>query len=227
MPSPKLSIVIPVFNAAGSLHHVVERIRKTFVDDAFELILVNDGSHDRSEQVILDLMASASFSVKYVHLAKNFGEHHAVLAGIARTEGEFVATLDDDGQNPPEELPRMLDALCTQRLDVIFGRYVQRKHSWFRRLGSWFNDRVATWMLQKPPGLYLSSFKVMNRFVANEVVTYQGPFPYLDGLICRTTDRLGQIEVQHEARFQGHSGYTLKKLVRLWLNMFLGFSIMP
>lgn len=206
---------------------MVSRVCEVFADRDLEVVLVNDGSSDDSEQVCRNLAESSGGRIIFVELSRNFGEHHAVLAGLAQTRAQIIAVLDDDGQNPPEELPRMIEALREHRWDVCYGRYVERKHNWFRRLGSWFNDRVATWMLGKPKGLYLSSFKVMNRFIVDEILNYRGPFPYIDGLICRTSERLGQIDVAHSRRIAGESNYTLKRLLRLWLNMFLGFSIVP
>jgi hypothetical protein len=122
---------------------------------------------------------------------------------------------------------RMLQELKRRNCDVMYGHYIEKKHSWFRNLGSWFNDRMATLMLQKPPELYLSSFKVMNRFVVDELIKYTGAFPYIDGLIYRTSRHLSQMRVEHRANPAGPSRYTFRKLVKLWLNMFLNFSIAP
>lgn len=221
----EVSVVIPVFNGAATIANVVDRVQRVFTDRCHEIILVDDGSADQSAAVCERLCAEAN--VTLVRLSRNFGEHNAVLAGLALSSGQYVAILDDDAQNPPEELPRMLDILQREQLDVVYGRYIERQHSWPRRLGSWFNDRVANVMLGKPRGLYLSSFKVMNRFVVDQLVRYAGPHPYIDGLICRTTTRLGQLLVRHEARAAGQSNYTARRLVRLWLNMFMGFSILP
>src|SRR5947199_3933567 len=121
----------------------------------------------------------------------------------------------------------MLQELKRKNFDVVYGHYIEKKHSRFRNAGSWFNDRVATFLLQKPQELYFSSFKVMNRFVVNEIIKYRGPYPYTDGLIYRTTRKIGQIPVEHRASASGPSRYTFRKLVRLWLNMFLNFSIKP
>jgi len=121
----------------------------------------------------------------------------------------------------------MLDELKRKNYDVVYGHYIEKKHSWFRNLGSRFNDRIATLMLHKPKDLYLSSFKVMNRFLVNEIIKYRGPYPYTDGLIYRVTRKIGQIPVEHRASQSGPSRYTLRRLVRLWLNMFLNFSIKP
>jgi undecaprenyl-phosphate 4-deoxy-4-formamido-L-arabinose transferase len=121
----------------------------------------------------------------------------------------------------------MLAALRSHGWDVVYGRYEHRQHSRFRRLGSWFNDIVANVMIGKPRDLYLSSFKVMNRLLVDELIWCSGPFLYLDGLILRITRRIGQIGVLHLPRQGGRSGYTLAKLFQLWLNMFLGFSTLP
>jgi hypothetical protein len=121
----------------------------------------------------------------------------------------------------------MLEELKRKNYDVVYGHYIEKKHSWFRNAGSWFNDRVATLLLQKPKDLYFSSFKVMNRFLVDEIIKYRGPYPYTDGLIYRSTRKIGQIPVEHRANASGRSRYTFRKLVRLWLNMFLNFSIKP
>jgi glycosyltransferase involved in cell wall biosynthesis len=223
----EVSVVIPVFNGALSVTEVVDRIGRALIDRTHEIVLVDDGSVDDSVRTCRRLANRESAHIRFIELSRNFGEHSAVLAGLARTRGKFVAVLDDDGQNPPEELPRMLAELQRGDFDVIYGKYSERQHHWFRRLGSSFNDRIANVMLRKPPELYLSSFKVMNRFIVDEIIKYSGPYPYIDGLICRTSNRLGQVEVQHAARIAGRSNYSLVRLVRLWLNMFLGFSIVP
>jgi glycosyltransferase involved in cell wall biosynthesis len=198
-----------------------------FGSTSFEIVLVNDGSADDSETVCAQLAEKFPQSVTFVHLSRNFGEHSAVLAGFTQAGGRYVAVLDDDGQNPPEEVMRMLDELKRKNYDVVYGHYIEKKHSWFRNLGSRFNDRIATLMLHKPKDLYLSSFKVMNRFLVNEIIKYRGPYPYTDGLIYRVTRNIGQIPVEHRVSQSGQSRYTLRKLVRLWLNMFLNFSIKP
>ena len=228
MPTnPELSLVIPVYNGSRTIGPVVEHITKIFGSTLFEIILVNDGSEDNSEQVCAGLVNKFPQHVTFVHLSRNFGEHSAVLAGFKQSRGLYIAVLDDDGQNPPEEVVRMLDELKRKKYDVVYGHYIEKKHSRFRNLGSWFNDRIATLMLHKPKDLYLSSFKVMNRFVANEITKYRGPYPYADGLIYRVTRSIGQIPVEHRPSPGGQSRYTFRRLVRLWLNMFLNFSIKP
>jgi glycosyltransferase involved in cell wall biosynthesis len=225
--SPELSLVIPVYNGSRTIRAVVENIQRVFASRRFEIILVNDGSEDDSEMVCTTLVEASPRVVTLVQLSRNFGEHSAVLAGLSQARGEDVAVLDDDGQHPPEEVVRMLEELKRGNYDVVYGHYIEKQHSWFRNAGSWFNDRIATLMLGKPKDLYLSSFKVMNRFLVDEIIKYRGPYPYADGLIYRTTRRIGQIPVEHRANTSGPSRYTFRKLLGLWLNMFLNFSIKP
>ena len=222
-----LSIVIPVFNGADTIEAVVDELRTTLGSDRLEIVLVNDGSTDSSEAKCRELQARHPMQITFVHLARNFGEHGATLAGLRHATGKRVAILDDDGQHAAEDVQRMVEHLRDERCDVVYGRYKRKQHSLLRNLGSMFNDRMANWMLHKPKELYLSSFKVLNRFLVDEITKYQGPFPYIDGLILRSTNNVGQLDVGHRERQSGRSGYTMRKLVSLWLNMFLNFSIKP
>jgi undecaprenyl-phosphate 4-deoxy-4-formamido-L-arabinose transferase len=120
-----------------------------------------------------------------------------------------------------------VDHAIAQDHDVVYSRYARKHHHWFRNLGSKFNDRVATVLLDKPSDLYLSSFKCLNRFLVGEILKYNGPYPYIDGLILRCTRNIGTVEVRHDPRREGRSSYTFQKLVRLWLNMFVNFSVLP
>ena len=212
---------------AKSIGQLVDHIHQLYSQLAFEIILVNDGSSDDSETICAGLQERYPDTVSFIHLSRNFGEHNAVLAGMNHTQGDYVGVLDDDGQNPPEEILNMLAACKSGHYDVVYGRYRTKQHNWFRNLGSWFNDKMANIMLKKPADLYLSSFKVMNRFVVNEVVRYQGAFPYIDGLVFRSTRNISQIDVEHRERADGKSNYTWRKLFHLWMNMFLSYSIIP
>ena len=226
-PPAELSFVIPVYNGANTVSGVVEQIFDLYSDLSLEVVLVNDGSVDESEKICRALQEKYPDTLTFVHLARNFGEHNAVLAGLNHATGEYIAVLDDDGQNPPEEVRPMFNEIRAKNYDVIFGRYRIKHHGFLRNVGSWFNDKVANVLLKKPPDLYLSSFKVMNRFVVDEITRYTGAFPYIDGLILRTTSSLGQIDVEHRERVDAHSNYDLRRLFLLWLNVFLNFSITP
>ena len=223
-----LSIVIPVYNGAGSIERLVHELSRLHMPDGVELVLVNDGSADDSWKVIQRLCAAAPMPIVAIDLARNFGEHNAVMAGYAAASGAYIINIDDDFQNPPSEVVKLYEhAKCNPELDVVYTRYEEKHHSLFRNLGSRFNDMMARFMIDKPKGLYLSSFRCINRFLRDRVVQYTGPYPYIDGLILENTRRIGRLTVQHAPRTEGKSGYTLRKLIRHWLMMFVNFSVMP
>jgi undecaprenyl-phosphate 4-deoxy-4-formamido-L-arabinose transferase len=141
--------------------------------------------------------------------------------------GDYAVIIDDDFQNPPEAVRNLVKTAVGGEYDVVYSNYPKKKHGFFRNLGSRFNNLIAGILLDVPRNLYLSSFKCLSRFAVNEIVKYTGPFPYIDGLLLRATRRIGKIEVEHHKRQEGKSGYTFRKLVHLWLNMFVNFSIMP
>ena len=222
----RITIVIPVYRGARTIGPLVDRLEAEVGRSRdLELVLVNDGSPDDSAAVCRALAASRPH-VRFVNLSRNFGEHNAVMAGLNHASGAVAVIMDDDAQNPPEEVLRLVAAV-EGGADVAWSHYEQKQHSWLRNLGSQLNDRAATWLLRKPRDLYLSSFKAINRFVIDEVVKYRGPYPYLDGLILRITGNYTAVPCAHLPREAGRSGYTLRKLVSLWLNMFTNFSILP
>jgi undecaprenyl-phosphate 4-deoxy-4-formamido-L-arabinose transferase len=222
-----ISIVIPVYNGASTVGAVVDRLIGALGPGSLAVILVNDGSTDASGEVCRALQAAAPRIVTYLNLSKNFGEHNAVMAGLHYATGDYTVIMDDDLQNPPEEVPRMIEHARLHDHDVVYTRYALKRHHWLRNLGSRFNDLVASFLLEKPRGLYLSSFKCLNRFAVKEVIRYAGPYPYIDGLILRSTRNIGTIEVRHEPRGGGRSNYTARRLVSLWMKMVVNFSVLP
>lgn len=222
-----VSIVIPVYNGARSIGPLVEHLLTVLHQYTLQIVLVNDGSPDNSHEVCRGLHQAHPDAVTYVRLAKNFGEHNAVMAGLRHARGDYVVIMDDDFQNPPDEVIRLIEHAAQGDHDIVYTFYRKKHHHWFRNLGSRLNNFVATWMLDKPRDLYLSSFKCLSRFAVREITRYEGPFPYVDGLALRATRHIGKIEVRHEPRRDGHSSYTFRKLVHLWLNMFINFSVMP
>lgn len=225
---PKISIVIPVFNAEDTIADLVEElIREVGNTFSLEIILVNDNSTDTSEKVCIELFIKYPSTVRFYSLAKNVGEHNAVMAGLNNISGEYTVIMDDDFQNPVLEVKRLIEYATQTGYDVIYTYFEKKEHSLFRNLGSSFNDKVANLMLGKPKDLYLSSFKAIKKSLVDEIIKYDLPFPYIDGLILRATDDIGKFKVKHDARITGKSGYTLSKLVSLWLNMFINFSILP
>jgi undecaprenyl-phosphate 4-deoxy-4-formamido-L-arabinose transferase len=192
-----------------------------------QIVLVNDGSKDNSHQVCQEIFCRHPEVVTYLRLARNFGEHNAVMAGLRHAVGDYTVIMDDDFQNPPEEAINLVQEAERGDFDVVYSFYEEKKHNWLRNIGSKFNGWVAHFMLNKPRGLYLSSFKCLNSFLVKEIIKYDAPFPYIDGLILSLTDNIGKARVRHDERTRGRSGYTLRKLIRLWLSMFVNFSIMP
>lgn len=223
----KISVVIPVYQGAKTIGRLVDELIRTLTHGKLEIILVNDGSTDNSHEACLEMFRKHRSVVKYIRLAKNFGEHNAVLAGLNSATGDYAVIIDDDFQNPPEEIKVVVDAAKEGNYDVVYSYYDRKYHSLLRNIGSEFNNLVASYLLEKPKGLYLSSFKCLNRFTINEIIKYKGPYPYIDGLILRTTRNIGKALVKHDRRKEGRSGYTFRRLVRLWLNMFVNFSVYP
>ncbi|SRR5579871_5378129 len=224
-----VTIVIPVYRGAKSIGPLVHRLIDILNQGPhrLEIVLVNDGSPDNSHEVCLGLHAEFPDIVTYVKLSRNFGEHRAVMAGLNQSRGDYVVIMDDDFQNPPEEVGRLIEHAAKNNFDVVYTYYEKKHHHWFRNLGSKLNDVVANFMLGKPRGLYLSSFKCLNRFTVREIIKYSAPYPYIDGLALRCTQNIGTIQVRHEPRREGQSNYTFRKLVSLWLSMFVNFSVMP
>jgi len=223
----KCSIVIPVYNGANSIGDLVDRLITELDQFRLEIVLVNDHSPDNSEEVCIAIYKKYPRIVRFYSLAKNVGEHSAVLAGLNHTSGDYVIVMDDDFQNPPAEVIKLITVAMENDYDVVYTYSKRKRHSHFRNFGSWFNDKVANIMLHKPRDLYLSSFKLISKFLVNEITKYKSPFPYIDGLILQTTDNIGKVRVDHQPRREGRSNYTLKKLISLWLNMFTNFSVIP
>mgnify|MGYP005989904461 CR=1 FL=1 len=224
----KISIVIPVYNGEKSIANLVDELVNSLASlYKLEIVLVNDCSPDNSESECIISYHKHSEIVKFYSLSKNVGEHNTVMAGLNNATGDFVVIMDDDFQNPVSEVVKLVDRAIHSECDVVYTYYDKKKHSWLRNLGSKFNDKVATILLKKPADLYLSSFKIINKFLVNEIITYDLPYPYIDGLILRTTSNIDKIKVLHHNRKEGQSNYTVRKLISLWLNMFTNFSVLP
>src|SRR6516165_9779881 len=175
-----LSIVIPVYNGASSIAHLVRALENLSIAGGHEIVLVNDGSADNSLAVCHALFDEARVPMTIISLARNYGEHNAVMAGLHYANGDHIITMDDDLQNPPEEVQRLLTFAQRNGKDVVYTYYFEKQHPVWRNMASRFANRVADFILDKPRGLYLSSFRCMTAFVAREVIRYEGPFPYID-----------------------------------------------
>ena len=225
--NPIVSFVVPLYNTGASLNRLMDAFRQLHIDGGFELILVNDASPDGTGPAASAMVGDMPCPVTFVDMARNFGEHAAVLEGFRHTRGTFVINLDDDLQNPLSEAIKLLEHLKTHSCDVVYSYYDEKKHHWFRNFGSWATNLCATLLLDKPSDLYLCSFRGIRRELADRITPYRGPYPYIDGLILGATNRIDRVLVDHAEREDGQSGYTLRKLIRLWMNMFFNFSVMP
>ncbi len=221
-----LSVVIPVYKGEKSIAKLVDKLQDELKQYDFEIILVNDGSPDTSEQVCFALNKKYK-NLHFISLRKNFGEFNAVICGLRYVNGKYGVIIDDDFQNPPSEILKLLNKAEEGNYDVVYSYYNEKKHHFFRNLGSWVVNRITTWLIHKPGDLYLSSFKLINKEVITEIVKYQGPYPYIDALIFRTTNNVGRVQVEHNDRMEGESNYTIKKLVRLFMIIVFGYSLLP
>ncbi|MCQ2102493.1 MAG: glycosyltransferase family 2 protein [Fibrobacter sp.] len=243
-----ISFVIPCYRSQGTIETVINEIRETINQKnaterpseqssegtaakiparvfSYEIILVNDSSPDDVWSVIKRL-AAEDHNIKGICLAKNFGQHCALMAGYAQATGDYVVSLDDDGQTPASETFKLVDEL-EKGYDVVYGYYEHAKQHLFRRFGSWTNKKMAEAIIGQPKTLKTTSFFIMKKFIVEEIVKYPHPFAYISGLVFRATKNLGNVEVGHRLRLEGESGYTIAGLIRLWINGFTAFSVKP
>ncbi|MBR6256384.1 MAG: glycosyltransferase family 2 protein [Lachnospiraceae bacterium] len=223
-----ISFVIPCYRSEKTIEAVVAEIREkmnTLPEYEWELVLVNDCSPDGTLQVIKHI-AEEDKRVTVIDFARNFGQHSALMAGLRQTKGDIVICLDDDGQTPADQADRLLDALKAGA-DVAYARYQHKRHSGFRNFGSHVNELMARFMLGKPKTLQVSSYFAAKRYIINDMIRYENSYPYVIGLVLRSTNNIVNVDVDHRAREIGSSGYTLKKLLDLWMNGFTSFSVKP
>ena len=223
----KISFVIPCYRSENTVGGVVDEIVETITAHGgydYEIILVNDNSPDRVIDTIKALSA-ANPKVKGLDLSRNFGQHSAIMAGFTYLTGDIVVCLDDAGQPPANEVFKLIDKLDS--FDLAFAEYKTKQHSGFRNFGSKINDLMARWLLSKPKDLKIMSYFACKRYVVEEVLRYENPYPYMSGLLLRATKKVTNVEVNHRERVEGSSGYSLKKLLLLWINGFTSFSVKP
>ncbi len=222
-----LSIVIPVYNAEKTISELCRELISILASHyCLDIVLVNDCSPDNSDVVCRNIHDEFPQIITCIRLSRNFSEHNAVMAGLHHAQGDYIVIMDDDFQNPPEEVPKLVDEI-RKGYDVVYSQYSEKQDGLFRNISSYLNGTMARVVLSKPSNLYLSSFKVINRFLKNEIIKYSGPHPYLDAIILRSTCNIGTVLIRHDQRKTGRSGYTLKKLVALWGNMIVSCSLIP
>lgn len=225
----KISFVIPCYKSEKTLAAVVaelnDKMKSLAAQYTYEVILVNDDSPDDTYGVIRTL-AAQNDNILGISLARNFGQHAALMAGFHHVTGDIVVCLDDDGQTPASEADKLINAV-NAGADVAYARYAHKKHSFFRNFGSLVNEKMLQFLLGKPKELIVSSYFAAKRFVIDEVIRYDKSYPYMMGLVLRTTNRIVNVDVDHREREVGRSGYTLGKLLTLWMNGFTAFSVTP
>ena len=222
------SFVIPCYKSENTISAVMKEIDDTMKERPefeYEILCVNDGSPDNVWQMIKSL-SSQNDHVKGISFSRNFGQHSALLAGYRHCTGEYIVSIDDDGQTPVNELFRLADKM-EEGYDAVYGSFHDSKRALFRRFGTWMAKKMGEMLIGQPKELDISSFFIARRFVITEMVQYNNSYPYVAGLLLRATKNVVSIDVSYRDRFQGKSGYSLKKLLGLWINGFTAFSVKP
>jgi undecaprenyl-phosphate 4-deoxy-4-formamido-L-arabinose transferase len=222
----EVSVVIPVYNSSDILPELSLQINKALLKYKYEVIFVDDGSTDGSWKII-EKITNNSDNLIGVHLSKNFGQDNAIMAGLNFSKGDYVAIMDDDLQHSPSHIEVLLEG-AKKGYDVCYANYSQqKKQSILKNIGSRINSKHAEYFLDKPREIYLSPFKVINRSVVDIVISYVGPYPYIDGLIFQATNSITQFKVEHHERYKGDGNYNIRKSLSVFLKHATGFSVLP
>lgn len=231
MSKEKLSFVIPCYRSENTVLNVIQEIRRVLLQRpqySYEIITVNDCSPDNVLGVLTSYANTPqNHDIKVIDLAKNVGKHAALMAGFSFACGDIVIGLDDDGQCPLDKLWDLISPLINGAYDIAIASYPQKKQSFLKNAGSRVNDLMACFLLGKPKDLKLSNFFACKKFVCKEMLKYQNPYPYVDGLFLRTTSKIANVSMEERDRLYGTSGYTFIRSLKLWLNGFTAFSVKP
>lgn len=224
---PELSIVVPVYCSESCLKALSDAVDQSLrpAGITYELILVNDGSYDKSWKVIESLLPERP-EIVGVDLRRNFGQDNAIITGLRLVRGKYACIMDDDLQHHPRYLPALIREL-EKGVDVVYAEYKHKRQSFWKNAGSWANGKIAEWVLYKPAGLYLSPYKVLRSEVAELICRYTGPRPYIDGLLLQVTARIGRMEVEHLPRHAGRSTYTFWRSFATMARLAFSFSVRP
>lgn len=224
----KISFVIPCYCSEKMISGVLDRIEKTVENDGrydYEIVCVNDASKDNTYKVLKDY-ASQDDKVKVLNFSKNFGQHAALMAGFKYASGDYIMCLDDDGQTPPEKLGLLMDKL-EEGYDLVSAKYPKDDRGLVRKLGSRVSFAMSEHLVGMPKGIELNSYYVFRKYIRDEIIKYDNPYPFVHGLILQVTKNIANVELPREEREEGTSGYTFKSLVKLLLNGFTAFSEKP
>lgn len=221
----KYSVVIPVFNSSRTLPELMARLKKVLssLHQSFEIILVDDSSRDNSWDILRELKKGDP-QLGIIRLSHNFGQHNAIMCGFHFCRGEYLITIDDDLQIPPEEIPKLI-AKAAEGYDVVYGIFEKKRHNWMKNFGSafinWYYRKIFT------ADNKISAFRLISRPIVQKIIKYDKNFPYIDGLISWHTRAVGEVVVRHAFRREGRSGYTIGKILKLAFNMITNFSAFP
>lgn len=224
-----LSFIIPCYGSENTIEYVISEIidvvslRKDF---DFEIITVNDSSPDDVLNT-LKRIAKGNHKFKVIDLAKNFGKHSALMAGFSVAKGDYIVCLDDDGQCPMDRLWDLMEPLINDEADYSMADYPEKKQSGFKNFGSAVNSLMSRVLLKKPKEIHFSNFCAMKRYIVDEIRKYENPYPYLEGLVLRTTNRIKTVRMEERERFAGKGHFGLIKSLSLWINGFTAFSVVP
>jgi polyisoprenyl-phosphate glycosyltransferase len=221
----EISIVVPVYNSENIIAELNSQVAHAMAGKSYELILVNDKSADRSWDKIVEL-ASGGKHIIGISLRKNSGQDNAIMAGLAHAHGEFVVIMDDDLQHAPQDINKLHEK-CKAGVDVCYGVFKDTQYPLWKKLGGWLNSYLAELFLKKPKGLYMSAFKIIRGSVVKDIIQYNGPFPYVDGIIFSIASNIAQIELAHQKRFDGKGTYGLVKSISVFLKHVTGYSLYP
>ena len=225
-PLVDISIVIPVYNSEDCLEECTAQISQHLSGHKYEIILVDDQSLDESWQKITSL-SKLHENIHGLSLRKNSGQDSAIMAGLRVAQNELIIIMDDDLQHNPSDILGLVDHCLEFDLDVCYANFIRKKQATWKNLGSWLNMKLLEILLKKKKGIYTSPFKVIRKDLVNEIIKYEGAYPYLDAIIISLTDNYSQIDTTHHLRFAGKSNYNLYRSVAVFLKMFFSFSSLP
>lgn len=221
------SIVIPVYNSEYIVNKTVLSVI-SFLEKKqynYEIILVNDGSSDNSWAVLLEL-ANTHPNVKAINLLHNYGQHNANLCGFKEAKGDFIITMDDDLQNPPDEIEKLIST-ASGGYDLVIGRFKEKKHSFYRRIGSEFIGRINRSIFHGDKDLVLTNFRLIRRDVIDRVCTYKSRLPYIPGLVLMFSNNRANVYVEHHERQEGKSNYSIYRILKLVTTILFNYSSIP
>ena len=224
----KISFIIPCYGSEKTVGIVIDEIDKKVKERKeydYEVVAVNDQSPDNVWNVLKDI-AKKNSKVKLINLAKNMNRPGALMAGMSKVTGDYIVLMDDDGQCPMENLWDLIKPL-EEGHDVSIAKYPQYKQSLFKSFGTVVNRKMTEVVIGKPKNLSFTNFSAMKSYIVEEITKYKNPYPYMTGLLLRTTSDIVNVEMEERERIEGNTNFTLRKMLNLWINGFTAFSVKP